>query len=134
MKLEIEINEEKINELLRDDNYGTIEEKIVKEAKFQAVYQMANGFVSTIKTSGWEEYDKDTFLSDFKKEVDEKLGSVIQKYIDKLLETKWSESELEKIIGSKVRKEITNKLQSYVKDTINSLEVFDTREEINNTN
>ncbi len=132
MKLEININEEKINELLKNGDYGTIEEKIAIEAKSQAVHQLANEFTSTIKSSGWQSYDKDTFLSDFKKQVDEKLGDVIQKYIDKLLETKWSESELEKLIGSKVKNEITKKMQSYIMDTINSLEVIDTREEQTN--
>lgn len=127
MKIEININEEKIHELLMDDNSGSIEEKIARDAKNQAVYILANEFTSTIKSSGWQSYDKDTFLSDFKKQVDETLGIVIQKYIDKLLETKWNESELEKLIGIKVRNEITKKMQSYVMETINSLEVVDTR-------
>lgn len=127
IKIEININEEKINELLRDDNSGSIEEKIAKDARSQAVYQLASEFTSTIKSNGWQSYDKDTFLSDFKKQVDEQLGAVIQKYIDNLLKTKWNESELEKLIGSKVRNEITKKMQDYVMDTVNSLEVVDTR-------
>ena len=127
MKIEININEEKINELLIDDNSGSIEEKIDRDAKNQAVYTLANEFTSTIKSNGWQSYDKDTFLKDVKKEIDTQLRAVIQKYIDDLLVTTWNESELERLIGIKVRNEITKKLQSYVTETINSLEVVDTR-------
>lgn len=127
MKIEININEEKINELLIDDNSGSIEEKIARDAKNQAVYTLANEFTSTIKSNGWQSYDKDTFLKDVKKEIDTQLRAVIQKYIDDLLVTTWNESELERLIGIKVRNEITKKLQSYVTETINSLEVVDTR-------
>lgn len=109
------------------DNSGSIEERIVRDARSQAVHRLANEFTSTIKSNGWQSYDKDTFLSDFKKKVDETLGTVIQKYIDNLLATKWNESELERLIGIKVRNEITKKMQSYVMETINSLEVVDTR-------
>lgn len=128
MKIEINIDEEKINELLRDDTSGFIEEKIARDARSQAVYILADEFTSTIKSNGWQTYDKDTFLLDFKKQVDETLGSVIQKYIDKLLETKWSKTELEKLIGNKIRNEITNKIETYVVETINNLEVIDTRQ------
>lgn len=131
MKIEFNLDEDKINQLLRDDNYGTIEEKIAKEAKQSAVHSLSQEFLHTVKTNSWQSYDKDTFLSDVKKEIDTQLGAVIQKYIDKLLETKWSESQLEVIIGNKVRAEINTKMQNYVREVINNLEVVDTRVEEN---
>ena len=131
MKIEFNLDEDKINELLRDDNYGTIEEKIAKEAKQSAVHSLSQEFLHTVKTNSWQSYEKDTFLADVKKEIDTQLGAVIQKYIDKLLETKWSESQLEVIIGNKVTAEINTKMQNYVREVINNLEVVDTRVEEN---
>lgn len=67
MKIEFNLDEDKINQLLRDDNYGTIEEKIAKEAKQSAVHSLSQEFLHTVKTNSWQSYDKDTFYQMLKK-------------------------------------------------------------------
>lgn len=124
----VEINEAMIQQIIdkKDYTWTTIEEKIANRAIDSAVHEL--------KVKALQEYidmysyNHEKFKELATKTIEEKLWSVIDTHLEKMIEKKWWESVLELKIDNMLRNKMENKLTEYTESILSSLMVINTNQ------
>ncbi len=113
MKIEIEINEEKILELAKSNSMDDLPRVILSQAKQEAVISCVNEIKNKLVEK--EYYSNKEFLQ---KEVRDKVFEQISETIEKFVDDRFNETEIKKIIEQKFNSLINEWIDKKIYDRL----------------
>jgi predicted nucleotidyltransferase component of viral defense system len=124
MKIEIEINEDKIKELAQEESLDNLPRAIWYQAKKEAIDSAVNEIKSKTITKPY--YDSNEYLIE---EIRERLFESLEKSIQKFVEGKLKDKELESIIDRRIEVYIDQKLLEKLEKFSNGLMLVNTNDQ-----